>query len=244
MNNDNLYVSEQAKDGNGKFTDEISILDIVILMLKNWWKIVFVGLVLAVVCYSYSKSVSVPTYVSRGSLYIDTQREQITDDVNATALMQARDLMPTYIEILRSRTFNTMVSDAMDNKYTYEQIKGMITLGQVQETNILTVSVNCVDELDSYLICNNVINLASTEILRVFEGGSVKLVDVPNEEPSIVVVNLFRRGLIGFLIGAVLATAIIVLFDIFDNRITNTEELTARYKLPILGEIPNIADIS
>ncbi len=243
MNNE-VNNAEKVNEGGEQFSNEIALLDIIVLMLRNWWVIALAGLVLAVITYAYSKSVSVPTYVSTGSLYVDTQREQITDDVNATALLQAVDLMPTYIEILKSRSFNTTLSDAMDNEYTYEQIKNMITLTQVDGTNIVTVSVRCVDEYDSYLICSHAINLASDEILRVFEGGAVKVIDMPNEEPRVVVVNLLQRGLIGLVAGVVLATVAIVLFDLFDTRITNPEDITSRYKLPILGEVPNLADIS
>ncbi len=241
MNNQANTTLETTKDKES-ITSEIAILDIIVLMMRNWWIIVLVGMVLAVVCYAYSKSVSVPSYLSQGSLYIDTQREQITADVNATALSNARDLMPTYIEILKSRSFNTVISDAMDNKYSYEQITGMVSYKQVQDTNIMNVSVRCVDEVDSYLICNHIINLASDEILRVFEGGSVKIIDNPEDIPQIVVVNIFRRGVIGFIIGAILATVVLVLFDLFDTRITTTDELTSRYKLPILGEIPNLSE--
>ena len=59
-----------------------------------------------------------------------------------------------------------------------------------------------------------------------------------------VVVNLFKRGIIGFAIGAVIAIIAIVLFDMFDMRIVSSDELTSRYKLPVLGEISNLADLS
>lgn len=227
----------------GHFANEISILDIIVLVMKNWWIVGLVGLVLAIASYAYSKSTAVPTYQSTGNLYIDTQREQIDDDVNATALLYARDLMPTYIEILKSRTFNTIISDAMNNKYTYQQIRSMTKLSQVEDTNIMEVSVVCVDESDSHQICDYIIRYAADEILRVFEGGSVKIIDSPEQYPKMIVVNLFKRGIIGFVIGAIMAMIAIVLFDMFDTRIVNSDELTTRYKLPVLGEISNLTDI-
>ncbi len=238
----NITVTE--KTDSAKITNEISIFDILILMMRKWWIIILTGMIFAIICYAYTKSVSVPSYVSSGSLYIDTQREQATDDVNATALQQAADLMPTYIQILKSRTFNQVVSDAMDNLYTPDAINGMVKLSQVENTNIINVSVTCTDKEHSYQLCNSVIDLADDEILRIFEGGSVKVIDKPKEEPRISVVNLFRRGIVGFMVGAALATIVIVLFDIFDTRITGSEELTSRYKVPILGEIPNLTEMS
>lgn len=239
-----LKVNEIVTENTEGFANEISVLDIIALVMRNWWIVGLVGLVLAIACYAYSKSTAVPTYKSVGNLYIDTQRERIDDDVNATALLYARDLMPTYIEILESRTFNTIISEAMNNKYTYQQIRSMTTLSQVEETNIMEVSVVCVDENDSYQICDYIIRYAADEILRVFEGGSVKIIDSPEQDPKMIVVNLFKRGIIGFAVGAVLAIIAIVLFDMFDMRIVSSDELTSRYKLPVLGEISNLADLS
>ncbi|MBS7297470.1 MAG: hypothetical protein KIG65_00125 [Eubacteriales bacterium] len=237
-------VNELSTESIESFANEISVLDILVLVMRNWWIVGLVGLVLAVACYAYSKSTAVPTYKSTGNLYIDTQRERIDDDVNATALLYARDLMPTYIEILESRTFNTMISEAMNNKYTYQEIDAMTALSQVEDTNIMEINVVCVDERDSYLICDYIVRFAADEILRVFEGGSVKVIDSPEQSPKIIVVNLFKRGIIGFVIGAILAIIAIVLFDMFDTRIVTTEELTTRYKLPVLGEISNLSDMS
>ena len=114
-----LKAKEAAIENSDGVANELSVLDIIVLVMRNWWIVGLVGLVMAIACYAYSKSTAVPTYKSTGNLYIDTQRERIDDDVNATALLYARDLMPTYIEILESRTFNTIISEAMNNKYTY-----------------------------------------------------------------------------------------------------------------------------
>lgn len=236
-------LNELSTENIENFANEVSILDIIVLVMRNWWIVGLVGLVLAVACYAYSKSTAVPTYRSTGNLYIDTQRERIDDDVNATALLYARDLMPTYIEILESRTFNTIISEAMNNKYTYQEIDSMTSLSQVEDTNIMEISVVCVDERDSYLICDYIVRFAADEILRVFEGGSVKIIDSPEQAPRIIVVNLFKRGIIGFAIGAILAIVAIVLFDMFDTRIVTADELTTRYKLPVLGEISNLSDM-
>lgn len=244
MNNDVKANSITAESQSENFMDEISILDMIVLIMRNWWIIVLVGGILGIACYAYSKTTSVPTYRSTGQLYIDTQREQKTDDVNTNALVGARELMPTYIEILESRTFNSIISDAVDNKYSYEEIAKMTYLSQVEDTNIMSVNVVCVDERDSYEICNSIINLAADEILRVFEGGSVKIIDPPEEEPEVVVVNLYQRGIIGFIIGAALAILAIFLFNMFDTRIESSEEISTKYGLPILGEIPNLADLT
>lgn len=235
---------EKVIETSESLENEISILDLIALVIRNWWIVAMVGAVFGIAVYAYCKTTSVPTYQSTGSLYINTQREQTTDNVDATALINTVNLMPTYVKVLQSRTFCTQISDAIDNKYSYTEISGMMSLTQEEDTNIMTVNVRCVDQMDSYVICNSIIEKASDEILRVFEGGSVKIIDRPETTPTEIVTNAYKRGALGFIVGAALAIFVLFLFNMFDTRIESSEELTQRYNLPILGEVPNLSEVS
>lgn len=218
----------------------ISIVDMFKIGIKNWWMIVVVGIICAILFYAYSKATSVPVYMSQGTLYVDTQRDHINDNVDAGAILNAQDLIPTYIEILQSRTFNTVLSDEIGNKYLSDEIGEMISFKQVDATNILTVSAVSYDKDDSYIICKSVLNNASDAILRVFQGGLVKVIDYPVAEPEMIVVSLFKRTVLGFLFGVIIAYAILIMLNMFDTRVTTSNELTERYNYPVLGEIPSL----
>ena len=99
------------------------------------------------------------------------------------------------------------------------------------------------DKSDSYAICNSFVEHASDEVLRIFEGGSVKIIDRPEQEPTTIAANSYKRGVIGFVIGVILAVFALFLLDMFDTRIEGSEELIEKYGLPILGEIPNLSDV-
>lgn len=242
--NNKLRENEKTVEFSEATENEISILDLIALMIRNWWIIALIGGIFGIASYAYCKTTSVPTYKSTTSLYINTQREQQTDDVNAVALINTINLMPSYIKVLQSRTFFSQVSDAIDNKYSYEEISRMTSLSQDEDTNIVTISVTGVDQQDSYTICSSIADLAANEIFRIFEGGSVKVIDRPKDIPETIVANSFQRGVIGFIVGAALAMFVIFLINMFDTRIESSEELTARYNLPVLGEVPNLSDVS
>lgn len=240
----NINENENSVEFSEQIVSEISILDLIALMIRNWWIIVMVGAIFGIATYAYSKTTAIPTYRSTGSLYIDTQREQTTDELNAKAIFNARDLMPTYVEVLQSRTFASIVSDAVDNKYSYAEIKRMVTFTPTEDTNIVNVSIVCMDQQDSFSICENILNLAPDEILRVFESGSVKIIDHPTAVPETLMANSLKRGAVGFLVGAALAMFFIFLLNMFDTRVESSEELASRYNLPVLGEAPNLATLS
>lgn len=222
---------------------QMSIVDIINLMLSFWWLIAVLAILAGGGAYAYSKITSVPEYESSGTLYIDTQKETKTDDVNTYGIQAAKTLLPTYIEVLKSTPFLEDVSDGIDNKYSASSILKMTTYTAVEETNLITIDIKATDSHDAYLIAKSIIRNAPAKIAQVFEGGSVKVIEYPKEATDQIADSAFKLGVIGFIGGAAVAMLIIFLISLFDNRVKSSEELTNRYGLPILGEIPNLVDM-
>lgn len=150
------------------------------------------------------------------------------------------NLLPSYIEVLQSKVFLDLVSDDLDNKYTYEDISDMITLEAITDTNIVSISVEHPDAHVSYLICSSIVNNAPSEMARVFGGGSTKLTEYPEEADEPENLHTARNAVIGLVAGAVVAMVIIFLVNMFDTRVKSKDELVSKYGLPILGEIPDL----
>lgn len=240
---ENKQIMETADNGINSADaaqSQISIMDIINMMLKHWWVIAISAIVLGGAMFAYSTLTHVPVYVSSATLYINTQTEQKTEDVNVSSLQNAQELMPTYIEVLRSDPFMQTISDDTDNKYDQNTIKGMVSYAAQSETNILQVTARSTDSHDAYLIAESVSKNAPDEIRRVFEGGSVKLINNAKEALAPLPDDSAKKGFIGFVAGAAIAALIIFLINIFDTRVKSTEELTTKYHLPILGEVPNL----
>lgn len=222
---------------------QITVIDIINMMFTFWWFIVLLAVLAGSATYAYTKLTATPTYSSSGMLYINTQAEQKTNDVNTSAIQSVINLMPTYVEVLQSQQFLDVVSDDIDNKFSANEIKEKMTITTQDKTNIIKISVSSEDAHDSYLICDSIVNNAYDEIIRVFEGGSVKLLSTPSENSSPNSTNAVKRGVLGFAAGAVLAMLIVFLINLFDTRIKSSEELSNRYNIPILGEVSNLHDI-
>lgn len=225
----------QAKDES-----EISVVDIINMMLTFWWFIVMLAVLVGGATYTYFKISSVPEYKSTARLFINTEGQQTSTDVNANAMVNAGNLLPSYIDVLQSKAFLEKVSDDLDNKYTDEDIKDMITLEAVTDTNIISMSVENEDAHVSYLVCSSIVNNAPAEIARIFGGGSTKLTEYPVEADEAEPMHTSRNAIIGFIAGAAVAMVIIFLVNMFDTRVKSKDELVSKYGLPILGEVPNL----
>lgn len=236
-----------VNDGGIKSSDttetQISMVDIINMMIAFWWLIAIMGIIIGGGTYAYTKITAIPEYKSEGTLYVNTVKEQTTEDVNAVGIQNAAELLPTYIEVLTSTPFMEQIADDIDNKYSIESLTEMITYTAVEETNLIDIEVVTTDSHDAYLISKSILRNAPAKVQQIFEGGSVKVIEYPKESDDAEDDSAFKRGIIGFIAGAAVAMLIIFLINLFDTRVKSSEELTARYGLPILGEVPNLVDL-
>lgn len=228
------------KDSESKFGSDISVVDVINMMLTFWWFIVIFAIFIGGATYTYFKVSSIPEYKSTARIYVNTEGQQTSTDVNASAIAGAANLLPTYIDVLQSKQFLGKVSDDLDNRYSISDIKEMLSLEGVTDTNIISISVKHADAHVSYLVCSSIVNNAPAEISRVFGGGSTKLTEYPEEAKSPEEMHTMRNAAIGLIIGAVIAMLIIFLVNLFDTRVKSKDELVAKYNLPIIGEIPSL----
>lgn len=235
---------KQTKDGNinaaKTVMSDISVVDIINMMLTFWWFIVVLAVLVGGATYTYFKISAVPEYKSTAKIYINTEGQQSSTDVNAGALINAGNLLPTYIDVLKSSNFLQIVSDDLDNRYSEKEIKSMTTMEAVVDTNIISLKVVNADAHAAYLIASSIVNNAPNEIARVFGGGSTKLTEYPKEASEAEATHTTRNAIIGDIIGAVIAMLIIFLVNLFDTRVKNKDELVEKYGLPILGEMPSL----
>ncbi|MDD6564072.1 MAG: Wzz/FepE/Etk N-terminal domain-containing protein [Clostridiales bacterium] len=228
------------KDSESKFGSDISVVDVINMMLTFWWFIVIFAIFVGGATYTYFKVSSIPEYKSTARIYVNTEGQQTSTDVNASAIAGAANLLPTYIDVLSSKQFLGKVSDDLDNRYSISEIKDMLSLEGVTDTNIISISVKNADAHVSYLVCSSIVNNAPAEISRVFGGGSTKLTEYPEEAKRPEEMHTMRNAAIGLIIGAVIAMLIIFLVNLFDTRVKSKDELIAKYNLPIIGEIPSL----
>ncbi len=233
-------MNQTTESSAKKAMSDISVVDVINMMLTFWWFIVVLAVLVGGATYTYFKISAVPEYKSTAKIYINTEGQQSSTDVNTNAIIGATNLLPTYIDVLKSNAFLQQVSDDLDNNYTEKEILSMLTMKAVTDTNIISMEVINADAHVAYLIASSIVNNAPNEIARVFGGGSTKLTEYPSEALNAEPTHTARNAIIGGIIGAIVAMVIIFLVNLFDTRVKNKDELVEKYGLPILGEMPSL----
>ena len=223
--------------------EQLTLTEIVNMLLRRWWIIALTAFSLAVTAFFYSQFLLVPLYRTDGSLYVNASRTQ-TSDVSSSNLLASQQLATTCKEILTRRTFLSTVSEDVEskggNKYPPAQLKKMIAIKSVNDTEIMEITVSGSEREDIKLVCNSVLTLAAGELSRVINAGQVKVLDLGQLPEKPYSPNTRNNTLLCFFIGLLAGGLIVFCIEFLDTRVKSRDDLVNRYSEPLLGEIPEL----
>ena len=220
--------------------EQLNLISIIDILLRRWTVILLSAVLVGVFAFVYSEVFVAEVYRSTASLYVNSNKQNVSEDVSTATLNSSRQLVMTYAEILKARTFLEVVAEELDGKYTVNQINNMLTIESLNDTEILSIKVEGTDAGDVYNITKSIVKHAPDELIRVVEAGSVKTLDDASETKTPISPNIRNNTFIGVFIGILLGALVIVVLELFDTRIKNGDEISQRYKEPLLGEIPSL----
>ena len=223
--------------------EQLNIVNLIDMLLRRWTIVIISAVIVGIFSFVYSEVFIAPVYRSSASLYVKSSN-YVGDEVSTATMNSSRQLVTTYAEILKGRTFLSKVSDDLNNKYSISQIKSMISMQSLNDTEILSISVQGTDSSDVYAITKALVKYAPDELIRVVEAGSVKVLDNASETNTPISPNIRNNTFIGVFIGLILGAFIVIILELFDTRIKGGDEINRRYKEPLLGEIPSLAATS
>jgi len=232
----------QNKDG----VMEIDLLQVAKVIWKNLLLILLVGAFFGVAVYAYTKLCVAPTYKADIMVNVNNNSSQSgqKDSVSTSEISASKSLVSTYIVILTSRTVLNEVIEKAKLDYTYEKLSKMVSGESVSSTEILRVKVTAYSPEEAALIANTIAEVLPKRLAEIVTGSSAVVVDyaVAPKNPSSP--HKGRNAAIGFIIGAMLAAAILVIRDMMDDTVRDETFLTDNFPIPLLASIPDLSEES
>lgn len=218
---------------------DMRIQDIISLILSKFYIVVILAFLCAVLMFVKTKYFTADSYVSDGALVVSN----ITEDVLASKsyltssdMDSSRSLSSSCTELLLRRGFFEKVSEDIGGKYSASQLKRMVSISNVNETEVLSVVAVATSKDDAYAICDSVIRNAPAWIESIYDLGVVKIADNAYMPTGPVAKNAGLKAMVGFLAGTVLGLLLIFVMNMFDDKIKKGSDVSDRYGIPLLGE--------
>jgi capsular polysaccharide biosynthesis protein len=218
---------------------ELSILDIVKLVLRKIWFVVGVTVICALAALIISNMIT-PKYRATASMYVRNAVNVTENNATAADITAAEKLVESYIVVLQSDKVMNQILDATKLNYNISQLKSMIRMSSINGTQVLQVQVTSTSKQNAVTIANALVNAAPEILTQVAKVGSVEALDLGTiEQASKVSPNVTRNTVIGFLLGFVLAVLIVLMRAMLDRTIKGEEDVSEYYDVAVLGCVPD-----
>lgn len=229
-----------------KIETEYYVIDVLHIIRTLWqraWIIVISSILFAGLAFSYSSFFITPLYSSSVMLYVNNSSISIGSaslSLSSSEISAAKSLVRTYMVILNNRTTLQQVIEKTGVDYSYQQIKGMISSEQVDETEVFRITITSKDPYEAEKIANGITEVLPNRVADIIDGSSVRVVDMAVANVQKVSPNITKWTVTGFIFGFIISCAVLVVVAMLDNTIYNEDYINNNYDAPILAKIPNL----
>ena len=230
--------------------EQIDIKRLIEIVLDRIVSIAVITLIFGLVSFAISKYFLTPKYSSEITMIIDNRKNTTYIDNTAETktlssdITAAQQLVPTYIEMIKSYNVLQEVADSVERKtgetYSVGALREMISAQSVANTEILKVIVKMPDAAMAREIAETISEIAPEKIQEFIERSDVKIIDHARISTQPVSPNIRNNTIIGVLIGLILSLSFILLKELFDVRVKSSDDLVTRFNIPVIGTIPEI----
>ena len=220
---------------------EANMIEIDVLsLLRTIWRKKFLILLTAILttglAFAYSAFLATPQYDSTTRLYVVNQSSDNVAGITNQDLQAGSFLVKDYKEIILSQ-------DVLQNVTTTlgitDDIKEKITVNIPVDTRILSITVRDSDPNQAATIANTLRDEAAKKIIEVTKVSDVTTLEaaLPAEKPS--TPQTKRNLVLGFIVGAFLATALVLVLEVLDDRVKRPQDIEEGLGMTLLGVVPH-----
>ena len=213
-------------------------------LLRTIWRKKFLILLTAILttglAFAYSAFLVTPQYDSTTRLYVVNQSSDNGAGITNQDLQAGSFLVQDYKEIILSQDVLKNVTTTLG---ITDDIEEKITVEIPVDTRILSITVRDSDPNQAATIANTLRDEAVKKIIEVTKVSDVTTLEaaLPAENPS--TPQTKRNLVLGFVAGAFLATALVLVLEVLDDRVKRPQDIEEGLGMTLLGVVPQAAKL-
>lgn len=215
---------------------EIDLGEVFHLVISKLGVIILSGILLGVLSIIGTMLFITPKYESTTKIMV--LNKQNSDTLTSADMQTSTQLTKDYAELIQSRTVLEGVIAQLNLDMTYKELLKKVSVETSSDSRIVSISVTDEDPYTASEIANAVRDMAAEHIQSVMDIEAVNVVDtanIPNEKAS---PSLAKNGVIGGLLGVIIAMAAVIIIYLTNDTIKVEEDVERYLGLSVLGSIP------
>ena len=215
---------------------EIDLGEVFHLVISKLGVIILSGILLGVLSIIGTMLFITPKYESTTKIMVLNKQDNNT--LTSADMQTSTQLTKDYAELIQSRTVLEGVIAQLNLDMTYKEMLNKVSVETSSDSRIVSISVTDEDPYTASEIANAVRDMAAEHIQSVMDIEAVNVVDtanIPNEKAS---PSLAKNGVIGGLLGVIIAMAAVIIIYLTNDTIKAEEDVERYLGLSVLGSIP------
>ncbi len=230
--------------------NEFSIYHIFRLLIKNFFIILLCAILFGTAAFCYCEFHLEERYAAAGSVVVtnggifetDNQNTQIAggEKVNNADIAASINLLTTVKDILSTNDIYKELSDKLDGKYSYGQLKSFATITKRDDYSLfIDVRFEMSDKAEAAKITNMFLELTPDYINESIPNTRTRVYACDGAAKTYP--RTMSTTALAMFIGALLAFVVVYIISLFNTTIESEEEFKDRYNIPVLGDIPDFS---
>lgn len=215
---------------------EIDLMEIFGLMLHRLWLIILCAVVAGAAGYAVSQFVLTEQYESTTRIYV--LNRQNDDTLTYSDVQLGTQLTKDFAQIIKSRYVLEQVIGVCGLEDTSASLASRVSVDTQSDTRIITITVTDDDPARAQYIADELREASAERIMNVMDIQAVNVVDEANLPTSPSAPSVPKWTAIGFLLGAFLCMAVVLVQFLLDDTIKTSDDIEKYLGLSTLGMIP------
>lgn len=218
----------------------IRFSDLIFLFTSKLWLLILVAVIVGGSTFAYNYFTYTPLYESTSSIYILRQgADSDAPDYNSDFSL-ALSVVNDCTKLMTSRAVLDEVIEDNSLPYSYEQLNSMISVNNPPSTRYLEVTVKSDSPEQSKIIVDSLCEIGKEQIVSLMGFNQVNIVD----EGTLALVPCNSRysytSVLFSIVAFLLTYIIIMVIYIFDDKLTDADQVEKVLGLSVLALIPDM----
>ena len=212
--------------------DTIDLLELFMGLLAHWTLIAATAVVGAVLMALYTFFLVTPMYKATATIYVVSRNDSV---LNFSDLQVGSELTSDYIKVFEMWEVHEKVISNLDLDY---DMASMLSVTNTSDTRMLDITVTNPDPEEAAAIANEYADVGAkyiSEKMKTDEPTLMSSARVPENPFS---PNKAKNILLGFVVGFVLACAVVVLRTMLDDTYKSADDIRKYAGMVVLASIP------
>lgn len=218
--------------------ETIDLREYFTIIKKRFWIVILTTVIAVGISVVITNCIKVQFYQAQTTMIVNVEKNENQAMLTSDQISAGQKLAVLYGEIIKSRSVLEPVIEKLNLDMTPQQLAGMISVSQVNETHIMNLSVTDTDPDRAKAIANTIPEVFTEEVKRTIKANGVEVLD-PSLGGYPIVSNSSNKVAIAGVIGVMIGLFIIFLIEFLDNKVKTPQDMEKYFNIPVLGVIPN-----